>query len=194
MNTMGFYVWLLPVLFMIHEFEEIFMIETWFDGHKEKINRLWPTKKPFGLDNTVKYLTPTIAIGIFGEFVITILICLFCLIFDNYYVWYAFTVGFILMSVLLHGRLTIQFKGYTPGIVTIAILLIPCIWLLYQSNTILHYGAVDIIVSTLVVNGLFGLASFRLLHNAMIPTSKWLSKIAETETREILTGEAAVEN
>jgi len=185
MNTMGFYVWLLPVLFMIHEFEEIFMIEAWFDGNKEKINRLFPTKKPFGLDNAVKYLTPTIAIGIFGEFIASILICLLCLVFDNYYVWYAYLVGFVLMSTLLHGRLSIQFRGYTPGIITMAILLIPCIWLLIQSNTVLHYGVVEVVLATVLVNGLFGLASFKLLHNAMIPTSKWLSTVAETETREL---------
>jgi len=29
MNTMNFIVWLFPVIFMLHDFEEIIMVEVW---------------------------------------------------------------------------------------------------------------------------------------------------------------------
>lgn len=181
---MAFFVWLLPVLFTIHEFEEIFMIEAWYEGHKEKINRLWPKKKPFGLDHAGPYLTASIAIGIFCEFIVVILICFLCAIFNNYYVWYGFAVGFVLNSILLHGRDFIKFKGYTPGIVSIAVLFFPTIWILYQSNTILHYGVWEIVLSTILVNVIFGLATFKVLHKSMISWSAWLHKYSKAETKE----------
>jgi hypothetical protein len=39
MNTMNFIVWMLPIIFMIHDFEEILMAEVWGKRYKEKINQ-----------------------------------------------------------------------------------------------------------------------------------------------------------
>jgi hypothetical protein len=188
MNTIGFYLWLIPVLFMIHEFEEIFMIEAWYEGHKEKINKMWPTKKPFGLDRAGPYLTATIAIGIFCEYILVIVICLLCALFDNYYAWFAFAIGLILTSVLLHGRDFIKFKGYTPGVITSVILIPPVIWALYQANGILHYGVWWIVLATIVLNIIMGLTAFKLLHGSMPAWSNWLLKISRSENKEQRSG------
>jgi hypothetical protein len=183
MNTMDFFVWLLPVLFMIHEFEEIFMAEPWFSRNKEKIKTIWPKKKPFGLDYAENYITSSIAIGIFSEFIFVILICLLCAIFQNYYAWYGFLLGFVLAMPLQHGGVCLKFKGYVPGIVTSAILFIPCIWVLYQTETILHYGVLEIVLSTAIINGIGGLITFNLLHKSMASWSTWLYKYSKAETK-----------
>lgn len=184
MNTMSFFLWLVPVIFMIHEFEEIFMIEAWYGGHKEKISRVWPQKKPFGLDHVGPNLTASIAIGIFCEFIIVLLICLLCAIFQNYYAWYGFIVGDVLHLLFLHLRDFIKFKGYTPGIITGAIIFIPYLWILYQANTILHYGVLEVVLSTVLVYVISMFLTFKFLHKSMGSWSERLYKYSKAETKE----------
>jgi hypothetical protein len=184
MNTMSFYLWLLPVLLMIHEFEEIIMIEVWHEGHKEKIDRVWPKKKPFGLDHIVPFLTPTISIGIFTEFIGIILICFLCAIFNNYYAWYGFAVGFVLNTIFLHARDVIRFKGYTPGFISSVILIIPTVWILYKANTILNYSLLEIVLSTIIINVVFAFVAFKLLHKSMPAWSASLIKYSKKEIKE----------
>lgn len=182
MNTMVLFVWLLPVIFMIHEFEEILMIEVWFTRYKEKIKTVWPKRMPFGLDHADQYLTVSIALGIFCQFVFLVLICILCTIFQNYYAWYGFVVGSIINSLLLHLRDFIKFKGYTPGIITALALIIPSIWMLYVANTILHYGLLEIVLSTILINGVGIILVFKGLHKAMASWSQRLSNYAKGET------------
>lgn len=184
LNTMNFYLWFLLVLGMLHEFEEIIMIEAWFGRHKEKIKITWPKRMPFGLNHAGPYLTSSIAIGILSQFIVGILICLFCAIFNNYYAWYGFNVGFVLNTLLLHVRDVIKFKGYTPGFVTGAVLFFPFIWILYQANTLLHYGALEIVLATVVVNVVGMFVVFRLLHKAMASWSKKLVQYSGAEARQ----------
>jgi hypothetical protein len=184
LNTMGFYLWLMPVLFMIHEFEEIFMIEAWSERHKEKINQIWPTKKPFGLDNAGPYLSACIGIGIFSEFIMIFLICLICVIFQNYYAWVGIFVGFLIHMLSPHGTDVIKFKGYTPGIITGAIVFIPCLWVLYQANTILHYGVLEVALSTVGMWLVEGFITFKVLHKAMASWSKQLYQYAQAGIKE----------
>jgi hypothetical protein len=183
MNTMALFVWLLPILFMVHEFEEIIMIEVWHARYKEKIDHVWPQRKPFGLDHVGPYLTPTINIGIFVQFIPILLICLLCAIIDNYYVWVGFTIGFVIMGTFRHVRETIRFKGYMPGIITTALIFFPLIWILVQANTILHYNALEIVLSTIIVNGIFGLATLKLLHGSMPAWTAWLIRYSRTEDK-----------
>jgi hypothetical protein len=183
---MGFFLWLVPVLIMIHEFEEIIMIEAWHERYKEKINSIWPQKKPFGLDHAGPYLTTAISIGVLSQLIVMVLVSLLCAAFDNYYVWYGFNVGFLVNTLLLHTKDVIKFKGYTPGIVTSAILFIPVIWILYQANTLLHYGVLEIILSTVLVNVLEMFVVFKLLHTSMRSWSEWLVNYAKGETGKLV--------
>jgi hypothetical protein len=194
MNTMDALVWMFPVLFMIHEFEEIFMIEAWWTRNKEKIKATWPKVMPFGLNYAGPYLSASIAIAIFTEFILIIVVCLVCAIFKNYYAWYGFLVGVVLHMFLLHLRDVIKFKGYTPGIITCALLVIPAIWMLYQANTMLHYGVLEIVLSWFGMQFVGWLVLFRYLHKATVSFSKWLSKYAKAESGEYSPGEAASES
>lgn len=190
MNTMSFYVWLFLAFFTMHEFEEIFMVEAWWTGNKEKIKTLWPKVMPFGLNYAGPYLTASIAIAIFCQFLLLFAVCLLCGIFNNFYVWYGFVIQMVMNSVLLHFRDVIKYKGYTPGFVTSAILFIPMVWLLYQTNTLLHYGIWEIILSV-VLAGFVGWLFLSKLHKSVITWSKWLCKFSKTEISEEIPGEAA---
>jgi len=179
LNTMGFFVWLMPIIFMVHEFEEIFMVEAWASRHKEKIHAIWPTKKPFGLDYAGPYLTATIAIGIFYEFLFAILISVLCAILNNYYVWFGFWISYTFHLFFPHLWVTIKFKGYLPGIITGVITLIPTVWVLYQANTILHYGVLVLVLSTVAMYLINGFLVFGNLHKWMATWSKQLIQYSQ---------------
>lgn len=176
LNTMGFYLWLMPVLFLVHEFEEIFMIEAWFSRYGERIKSTWPKLMPFGLNNARPHLTATISIAIFFEFILVILVCLVGAIFQNYYAWYGFLAANVIHMLTLHLGNTIKFKGYMPGIITCAITFIPCVWMLYQAAAILHYGVLEVVLSTVGMWLLEGLLTFKVLHKAMASLSKKLEQ------------------
>lgn len=183
MNSINFFLWLLPVLFMVHEFEEIFMTEAWYQRNKEKINAIWPQKKPLGLDYAGNHITQCIGIGIFCEYLLVIAICLLCAIFQNYYAWYGFFIAFALHP-LLHLFVCLKFKGYLPGIVTMAIVFIPSVWVLYQANTILHYGVIEIVLSTVILYVIEGLFTFRVIHKSIPAWSRWLDKYSQANTAD----------
>jgi hypothetical protein len=44
MNTMSFIVWMFPIIFMLHDFEEIIMVEAWGNRYRKAINTAWPQK------------------------------------------------------------------------------------------------------------------------------------------------------
>jgi hypothetical protein len=181
LNTMGFFVWLMPVIFMVHEFEEIFMVEAWASRHKEKIHAIWPTKKPFGLDHAGPYLSATIGIGIFVEFLFAILISALCVVFNNYYAWFGFWIGYVFHMFFPHLWVTIKFKGYLPGIITGMITLIPSVWVLYQANTIVHYGVLELVLSVVVIHLIVTFLVFRGLHKAMAFWSRKLVQYSQGE-------------
>ena len=80
MNTMSFIVWMLPIMFVIHDFEEIIMAEVWGKRHRKEINAVWPKKQPFGLNYVENCHTPVFAIGVLILFALCIyqLTIIFC--------------------------------------------------------------------------------------------------------------------
>jgi hypothetical protein len=146
---------------------------------------------PFGLNHAGPYLTVSIAIGIFVQYLFVILICALCAVFQNYYAWYGFLVGSVLHMFYLHLRDFIKFKGYTPGIVTCAVTVIPCVVVLYQANTLLHYGILEIALSFVVMEGLGFLLVFKVLHKSVARMAKRLFEYSQGETKEFPSSNAA---
>ncbi|MEM5775520.1 MAG: HXXEE domain-containing protein, partial [Anaerolineaceae bacterium] len=128
MDSIGFYVWLLPVIFMIHELEEIFLAEAWYIRSKEKIHALWPKRIPFGMNRVEHYPSAAIGFGIFIEYLEFILICVLCVVFNNYLAWFGLFISFLFHMFTPHLADVIKLKAYEPGIISSAVLLIPSIW------------------------------------------------------------------
>lgn len=173
MNTMNFIVWMLPVIFMIHDFEEIIMSEVWGKRYSKEINTIWPKNKPFGLNYIKNCHTPTFAIGVEVEFLLFTVICLFSVIFDNYFVWYGAFLGVIIHMVLIHIVICFRFKNYVPGVVTSVIFLLPGIWFLYKACGILHYGMRTVLLASLLGIVLMAVL-IPVLHKFMGIWSEWL--------------------
>ncbi|AOT71914.1 HXXEE domain-containing protein [Geosporobacter ferrireducens] len=183
MNTMSFIVWMLPVIFMIHDFEEIIMAEVWGKRYRQEINTVWPKKQPFGLNYIHNCQTPTFSIGVGVEFLLFSLISLFSVIFQSYFLWYGAFLGLILHMVFIHMVMCVWFKNYVPGVITSVIFLLPSIWFLYAAEKILYYGAGTILLACLLGSVLI-ITIIPMLHKFMGSWSKWLYKYSEAQIKE----------
>lgn len=173
MNTMNFIVWLFPVIFMLHDFEEIIMVEVWGSHYSKEINTVWPKRQPFGLNYKHFCQTPTFSIAVAVEFLLFSLISLLSVIFQSYFFWYSAFIGFTLHLVFVHMLICIRFKHYVPGLITAIIFILPSIWLLYVAKMIIPYD-----MSTILLACLLGIiliiTILPVLHKAMGTWSKWL--------------------
>ncbi len=190
MNTLEGLVWFSIVLFMIHEFEEIIMIKAWAVRHDEKVRALWPKVKPFGLHlfdgvgYTTAPITETASIGIGMQFILIALITLFSVLFNYYLIWFAFMVLNPGISLFLHTKDAIKFKGYTPGIITAVLTAIPTIWVLYRVYMLSSFSIWEIVVATVAVNLVLGFLAMRFMHKSATALSARLIKYADTKSEE----------
>lgn len=185
MGNIVFLVWLLPILFMLHDFEEIVMAEAWENRYKAKIGRIWAKRQPFGLKYVhASYQTAAFSIGVEVEFLFFSLASFFSVFFHHFFLWYAIMIGLLLHFVLLHIAMTIRFRNYVPGVVTAVVFLLPGGWVLYEAQKILRYTVPTILLAcaTTVV---LAAVLFPVLHRAMGPWSERLARYADKENREL---------
>jgi hypothetical protein len=183
MNKMESIVWMLPIIFMLHDFEEIIMGEVWGKRYVKKIKTTWPKRQPFGLNYIRTFQTPTFSIGVEILFLTFSLISLLSVIFQNYFLWYGAISGVTLHLVFVHMLLCIRFKHYVPGVITSAVFLLPCIWFLYAAEKILHYKMWTIL-SACLLGIVLTIILMLVLHKAMGSWSERLLKYSEIQIEE----------
>jgi hypothetical protein len=183
MNTMNFIVWIFPVIFMLHDFEEIIMAEVWGSRYSKEINTVWPKRQPFGLNYIRFCQTPTFSIGVEVEFLLFSLISFLSVIFQSYFLWYSAFLGFTLHLVFVHMLICIRFKHYVPGVITSIIFILPSVWILYVAKMIIHYDMGTILLSCLL-GIILTIIIIPVLHKAMGSWSKLLYNYSETQTKE----------
>jgi hypothetical protein len=179
MESMSFLVWLLPVIFMSHDFEEIIMAEVWDKRFHDRIMTKFPKRRPFGLGVNYAWQTPTLSIAVAIEFVLFSLLSYFSVACQNYLLWFSAYLGLLLHMVFIHILACFWFKGYVPGAVTSAILLVPSIFYLMKAQSILKFD-----VSTMLLAGVIGIALLAAilpaLHAFMGVTDRWLDSYSRS--------------
>ena len=79
---------LLPVVFMLHEYEEIIMFRHWLDRNRDELKRRFPRFEQFlAHRGHFDYSTATFAIGTAHEFILISLIS-FCAVWLGAYQWW----------------------------------------------------------------------------------------------------------
>lgn len=107
-------IWLLPIIFMLHDFEEIIFMEWW--GEKNKLELI--EKYPRIAKVYTRLSTAAFALAVSEEFIIIILITLVSIIFEWYYLWFGLLITF-LVHLIVHLIQWIIYKKYIPAIVTV---------------------------------------------------------------------------
>jgi len=165
-------IWLLPIVFMIHDFEEIIFFESWLNKNRDYLAAKFPkiTKRMPFFDN---FSTSAFAFAVAEEFILLSLITLFSVIFNNYLLWLAAFMGFF-AHLLMHLGQWIIFKRYIPAIFTTFFALIYCIYALYEiiSNGIFQ-------TSEIILWSIIGIV-------ILAPVFLLLTKLAEIFDKNIL--------
>ena len=130
MNDYSTIVWLLPIVFMIHDFEEIIFLKPWIRKNGGYLAERFPRISKRLLPRLDGLSTSAFALAVAEEFVLLSLITLGSVLFDNYLLWLAAFMGFF-VHLLMHVGQWIVVRRYIPAIWTTFLALIYCVYTLH---------------------------------------------------------------
>lgn len=119
---------LLPIIFMIHDFEEIILFRSWIDKNREVLKQHF--NKPYRYLHSRGYTelsTSTFAVGVFHEFLFLSCTTFFGLYFNLPELWF---IGFMayFIHILIHIAQWIIYRRYIPVVATSLLTLPYCIY------------------------------------------------------------------
>lgn len=170
MKELFMIIWLFPILFMIHDFEEIIIIKAWQRKNKEYIENKLEKYVPFNF----RASTASFSIGVAEEFVIISIVTIISYLFNNYIVWFGLFIAFFL-HLFFHVLMYIIFKRYVPGVVTSIIFIPISCFMVYRINVLLYYN-ISTLFFTILIGTLLMAINLYFLHKAMGKFDLWLGK------------------
>lgn len=119
---------LLPIVFMIHDLEEIIMFEPWLTKNREELNRRFPKMERFMAKNSLFDLsTSAFAVAVMQEFLLISAATFVSLYFDDYSVWFAAFMAYF-VHLFMHIGQWVLFRKYVPVIITSILTMPYCIY------------------------------------------------------------------
>ena len=165
------YIWLLPVIFIFHDMEEIVGVEKWICNNYTSIVEKYPRAEKL-LHVYRNVTTSAFAAAVYEELIILIIICLTADLTDITFfdgLWFGGLVGFTL-HLIIHIGQAAMIRRYIPSLITSIISLPPCIFLIYKCVPLLSFD-VPLIIGMII--GIIGIAvNLKLAHVLMIRLSK----------------------
>ena len=123
---------MLPVVFMIHEYEEIVMFRSWLCRNKAELQRRFPKIEAFlARQGHFDYSTATFALGTAHEFVLISVVCFCAVWLGAYRWWFAALMGHSL-HLVVHIVQWAIYQKYIPVIFTSILTLPYCIYALVE--------------------------------------------------------------
>jgi hypothetical protein len=108
--------WLLPIVFMVHDLEEVVMMQPWYRKNGQFLKVRFPRLMP-AISRTGTMSTPAFALAAGEEFVALSAITLVCVEYGLYDVWAGFLLGFFIHLVYHVGSFFV-IRRYVPYIIT----------------------------------------------------------------------------
>lgn len=167
MNELELIVSLFPIVFMLHEFEEIIGFKPWVvkDG-------LWIAKK---FPKAAKQITlyerlsvPAFALAVLEEFVLVGLVTVLALTLQWYSAWIAVFMGFSL-HILIHIGQWIVVGKYIPIAVTSLLSLPYIVWGIYK---IYSQYSISMIVFCFIIGTIVLIVNLRFVHKLALQFDK----------------------
>ncbi len=121
---------LLPVVFMLHEFEEIIMLKPWLAKNGAALERRFPAVAARVLPVYGSLSTSAFTVAVLEEFLILTVLTYAAIAFGLHDLWAGLLVAF-LFHLLVHVGQTILWRGYCPFIITSLLVLPYCLYALF---------------------------------------------------------------
>lgn len=142
------YVWLFPVIFIIHDMEEIIGIGIWLRRNKELIEK----KFPFMLKTYKDFSTEGFSLAVAEELLLCSLISLTALLTDNELVWCLWLGGFTgcTLHFAVHLLQSAALRKYIPATATSIVFLPVSIYIIYKCLCILNVSTALLIAGMVI--------------------------------------------
>jgi len=144
----GTVIWLFPIIFMLHDFEEIFTVESWLNKNKATMYNLLPARlQSFHgfFERRFPIKTAQFSVAVAWIFLLLSAITLFTVQSlpdgGSFLVVYIAALHILFVNVFTHVGQAILYRGYTPGVITAIALLFP--YSLYTYYRLLLEGYID---------------------------------------------------
>ena len=155
MEKYGLIIWLLPIVFMIHDFEEIIFFKPWINRNKDYLSKKFPNISKRFLPRMENLSTSAFTLAVAEEFLLLSLITVGSVLFDNYLLWLAAFMGFF-VHLLVHLVQWIILKRYIHAIYTTFLALTYCVYALYEIISKNVFQVSEIVFWTIIGFGLVG--------------------------------------
>ena len=103
-------VWLLPIVFMIHDFEEIIFFKSWVMKNKEYLSRKFPKLSKRFLVQLENLSVPAFSLAVAEEFVILSIVTVLSVLYDSYLLWLGIFMGFFIHLLVHFIAVPLKFK------------------------------------------------------------------------------------
>nr|WP_273545606.1 HXXEE domain-containing protein [Paenibacillus caui] len=170
MDNIQLLIWFLPVLFMVHDFEEIIMVEAW-----KKRNSEWMQNPKAPFHSIQSAASASIAVA--EEFVILCIATILSQYYSNYNFWVGLFVAFS-VHLVVHIIWSIQYKKYVPGLITSVIFTPLCAILIVKAWHILNPDWVHVSLFSLL-SIVIMIVNLYILHKLMSVFHQWLIRYSK---------------
>lgn len=155
MDSFQLLVCLLPVVFMLHDLEEIIFLKTWITQNKEYIKKRFPRISEKMLPRLERLSTEGFALAVAEEFVLLSMVTFGSIFIGSYYLWLSFFMAFA-THLVMHLVQWLVVRRYIPVVVTSLLALAYCIYTLdvvveqsiFQVSEIVICTAIGIVLAS----------------------------------------------
>lgn len=142
------YVWLFPIIFIVHDMEEIIGFGIWLKKNKALLDEKYPS-----ISKTYKdFSTEGFSLAVLEELILCIIFCLLALFTGNKYIWCMWLGGFIACALhfVIHIGQAIVMRQYIPATITSILFLPVSIWVIIKFIAELSLQTTELIVFSII--------------------------------------------
>ncbi len=172
MKMMNELVWLPPLLFILHDMEEIVWALAWKRGEMGRKRYLQMRFTPFGTaDSTCGF-----SFCVYEELLILTAASLLGRCCGFYGLWFGLLAANILHLVVLHlVGTTLVYRSYVLGLVTAGLTVIPAVWVLIRAERLLGYTGWQLTAWVVLGVAIAG-GNLRFLHRRASKIGAWVER------------------
>ncbi|WP_397540321.1 HXXEE domain-containing protein [Rummeliibacillus pycnus] len=163
-------IWLFPILFMFHDFEEIIFMRAWMNKNRDYICERFPTLSKKLLPHFEHMTTSAFALGVAEEFILISIITVISYMTNWYDLWIGSFIAFTL-HLLIHCFQVLIVRRYIPVIVTSIICLPICIYIIKQ---IIQISSLYTIILYSILCFIIMVINIGVIHKIMAIFSRWI--------------------
>ncbi|HKQ99871.1 MAG TPA: HXXEE domain-containing protein [Pyrinomonadaceae bacterium] len=159
-RSLGRALWLLPLIFIIHDGEELLTMPDWIASHQQELNQLARINETMAeILRSLPTTTAQVAVSIGCILLLFVVVTAGAAISQRRGFWlyaYASLLGVLFLHVFTHVAQAILVRGYAPGVIGAVVAIIPGALYIYRRL----FEAKLLTVKSSVITALIGFALF----------------------------------